>query len=567
MHEKQPEDHHRRLLIVEDEEAQRHTLKSILEKEGFDVTCAANAAQALEQMQQRNFGVAVVDLRLPDLPGTRLLDEIQRLNGKTRVIINTAFGGFDSAKDAVNLGAFAYVEKAGDPEELIRYVHAASRWHLERYARDLESAVEERTRELHKANEGLKKQMAEREMAEAALMESEERHRAFLQNFQGIAYQADIFSFEPSMMHGLVEPISGYSAEDFLSGKVSWGELIHPEDAAMIREELLKLNDQPGYVADAEYRIRHMTGEVRWIRDIGRVQRDESGKPLFVQGAVYDITDQKRSEERARRQQRQLLQADKMVSLGILVSGVAHEINNPNHFIMSHTGPLLKAWKQAEPILSRYDEEVGGFALAGMPFSEARGKIPGMYSAILDGSKRISAIVDELRDYAREHPEEQRETIQINHVLKSALTLLANMVKHSTERFEVIYGRKLPPVMGSYQRLEQVVINLVQNACQSLPDRKSGIRITTKHDRDTGSVVLEVKDEGVGIAEENMDRIMDPFFTTKRNAGGSGLGLSISSSIAMEHGGTLTLTSTEGAGTTATMSLPEGKRDVIVEEE
>lgn len=171
-----------RLLIVEDDPLQLRTLSSILKKEGFDVIACATAAEALEHVASADVGVAVVDMRLPDLSGTQLLEKIQALNGRIRVIINTGYGSFDSAKEAVNLGAFAYVEKAGSPGELIRHVHAAARWHLDRYAKDLEEAVAERTTELRQANEELRTEIAERERAEDELAIASRMRTALLDN-------------------------------------------------------------------------------------------------------------------------------------------------------------------------------------------------------------------------------------------------------------------------------------------------------------------------------------------------------------------------------------------------
>ncbi len=158
-----------RLLIVEDERGQRRTLSAILAEEGFEVTACGTAGEALRQLEQQAFGLAVIDLRLPDLTGTQLIEKMRLLNPDILVIVHTAYGSLDSAKLAMNLRAFAYVEKGGDPEELIRQVHAASHWHLERYAADLEAAVEARTRALHEANLTLQQEVGERRRAEREL--------------------------------------------------------------------------------------------------------------------------------------------------------------------------------------------------------------------------------------------------------------------------------------------------------------------------------------------------------------------------------------------------------------
>jgi signal transduction histidine kinase len=106
------------------------------------------------------------------------------------------------------------------------------------------------------------------------------------------------------------------------------------------------------------------------------------------------------------------------------------------------------------------------------------------------------------------------------------------------------------------QRIEQVIINLLLNALQSLPDRKSGVKLTTFHDANSGTVNIKVRDEGAGMSKEVLERITEPFFTTKLTSGGTGLGLSISYSIVREHGGTLEFSSEPGHGTSAEIKLP-----------
>lgn len=158
-----------RVLIVEDDPNQLRTLSDIIEEEGFEVIGADCAEQAIKYLGEVEFGVAVVDLMLPDLSGTRLLEKIKEHNENIRVIIHTAYGSFDSAKDAVNLGAFAYVEKLGDPGELVRHVHRAFRGQLDRYTDELEERVQERTADLLKANRRLKDEILERQRADEAL--------------------------------------------------------------------------------------------------------------------------------------------------------------------------------------------------------------------------------------------------------------------------------------------------------------------------------------------------------------------------------------------------------------
>jgi polar amino acid transport system substrate-binding protein len=250
------------------------------------------------------------------------------------------------------------------------------------------------------------------------------------------------------------------------------------------------------------------------------------------------------------------MQAGKMVALGTLVSSVAHEINNPNNFIMLNTPLLSEAWKGAMPILDEYYESHGDFVIGGMKYTEMRDSIPILFSGISDGAKRIKQIVEDLKDFVRRDASDMSQSVDMNAVLRSAISLLSNTIMKSTNHFSVVYGENLPVLKGNFQRFEQVMINLIQNACQALPDTRKGIFVSTSYDEKRPSIVVEVEDEGAGMPPEMLSHIADPFYTTKSDSGGLGLGLSISSRIVKEHGGVLTFASEPGKGTKAEIVLP-----------
>ncbi len=268
--------------------------------------------------------------------------------------------------------------------------------------------------------------------------------------------------------------------------------------------------------------------------------------------AIIRITDV----TRARQIERELIQADKMISLGVLVSGMAHEINNPNNFIMLNGHLLREAWESIVPVLKRYYDENGDFSMGGLPYSEMRDEIPQLFSGIKEGSERIQRIVQDLKDFARQDGANMSQSVNINEAIKSSIRLIGNLIKKATNNFRIKYGRNLPLIRGNKQKFEQVMINLIQNACQALPDRGKGIFVTSFLDKEEGGVVVEVQDEGEGIPEKMLPRIMDPFFTTKRSEGGTGLGLSVSSNIIKRHGGKIELESEWGKGTTFRFFIP-----------
>lgn len=249
-----------------------------------------------------------------------------------------------------------------------------------------------------------------------------------------------------------------------------------------------------------------------------------------------------------------------MISLGVLVSGVAHEINNPNNWTLMNTPLLSETWKDILPILDVYHEQNGDFNIGGLPYPEMRKAVPRLMDGILEGSKRIMRIVEELKNYSRQEPDKNRTPLDVNNALKSAVSLVSKQIEKSTDAFSVSYGENIPPIHGNSQKLEQVVINLLLNACQSLPDRRRGISLRSFFDEPSNKVVISVRDEGLGIPENVISRIMDPFFTTKRHMGGTGLGLSVSSKIVQDHGGQLTVISKPGKGSTFTLQLPTEQR-------
>jgi len=271
---------------------------------------------------------------------------------------------------------------------------------------------------------------------------------------------------------------------------------------------------------------------------------------------VERIIEHMRAQDQARQQRQQLIQLDKMVALGTLVSGVAHEINNPNNFIMLNAPLLLESWKDIMPILDEYYQENGDFIVGGLQYSEMRENIPLLFTGILEGAKRIKSIVESLKGFARVDTHDLDQSVDMNAVVKSAVTLISNQIRKTTDSFFVEYDADLPCLTGNFQRLEQVIVNLVQNACEALQEKGEGISVVTHYDEGQRSVVVEVRDEGLGIPPEKIEKIVDPFYTTRRQAGGTGLGLSVSSGIVKSHGGTLSFTSTRSRGTTARVTIP-----------
>ncbi|HJV33499.1 transporter substrate-binding domain-containing protein, partial [Geomonas sp.] len=227
-----------------------------------------------------------------------------------------------------------------------------------------------------------------------------------------------------------------------------------------------------------------------------------------------EVSEKQRALEELRRHQDQLVQADKMASLGILVAGVAHEINNPNALILLNLPLFEEAYRRSLPILDAYRAEHGDFSLGRHSYGRLRDELPLMLTETQEAAKRIKRIVSDLKDFAKQGSGELNESLDVNKVVQAAVRLVEKSVVKSGHELSASYAEGLPPVQGNGQRVEQVVVNLVLNALQALEGKGKRVFIATW--AENGRVICSVRDEGKGIAPEHMVRLTDPFFTTKR---------------------------------------------------
>lgn len=394
--------------------------------------------------------------------------------------------------------------------------------------------------------------ITDRKLAEEALRESEERfHQLFIQSedpqliFKNGSYE--ILDSNPAALR-----LYGYSKEDLL--RFGCSLFLELPDRLMCEEMLRGINHDKGFSIDRVDSIRKDGSKIK-VSIKGQLIRLKNSEMVYC--TIRDITDLIRMEEEARYIQAKLIHANKMTSIGTLASGVAHEINNPNNFILFNSNLLSEAWKDAFGILERYYREHGDFSMGGLPFSEMREVIPELLSGIADGSRRIKGIVDTLKDFSRMDKSKLEGEFDINRAVMASTSILNTQINKYTENFRIFCGENIPLVRGSSQKIEQVLINLIINALHALPDRKKGVAVETCFDGK--DIIVKVADEGAGMSKEVLDRVTEPFFTTKTEAGGTGLGLSISYTIIKEHKGSLEFDSAPGRGTTVTLRLSPGK--------
>ena len=332
-----------------------------------------------------------------------------------------------------------------------------------------------------------------------------------------------------------------------------------------------------GYQNEEGFLIHKDGHPVPVIRSLCLVDHGESPMVVF---SFLDITERKRAEhrlqescnqleaanEQLKHHKNQIVQSEKLASIGQLAAGVAHEINNPIGFISSNLGTILEYADTMRALIRLYGERD-----AADPADPARGELDrkiaaikeeddldfilddldGVLSESMEGVKRVAEIVQNLKSFAREDSPERRPH-DINEGIEAMIRMVWNQLKY-TCTVERDYGQ-VPVVQCHPGQINQVVMNMLVNASQAMPEEGGAVRVATAVVG--GELEITIADNGKGIPPEILPRIFDPFFTTKDVGKGTGLGLSISHGIIQDHRGRIEGASEPGRGTEFRIYLP-----------
>jgi PAS domain S-box-containing protein len=352
----------------------------------------------------------------------------------------------------------------------------------------------------------LENQIKERIQAEKKLRESETRYRKLVETSPDAISLCDIEG-NFVMTNPRLPELLGYSTDEFIHKVKSIFEMLTQEGCSLARTNA-KFTLETGVTSNAEYILIAKDGTEIPVDISTALIKDDQGRPKYFLEIARDIRKRKEVEREEKLKREQMVQIDKMVSLGTLVSGV---------------------------------------------------KLEDLILGFMNGVDRIKNIISSLRNFSRPENGISKEPVEVNKAIEQSINLTNNMVKKATNHFSFKPANDLPMIEANSHKLEQVFINLTQNAVQALPDNSKGIYITTEYKRSSNQIVIVFKDEGEGISESDIKFITDPFYTTKRDKGGTGLGLPISMQIIQEHGGNITFESERGVGTTVTVILPVDK--------
>lgn len=346
--------------------------------------------------------------------------------------------------------------------------------------------------------------------------------------------------------------ILGYPPRAFEPSIRAFYRRVHRDD---ITQALIDAESAINRAQSHEYRIVREDGAVRYINGLVRSRAGERGKPERFFGVIQDVTEKRLLEKVNRDQELQLIQADKMSSLGLMVSGVAHEVNNPNNLIQINASLLKDVWTDTQPILDRYAEDHKQFLLGGLPYEDATESMPDLLNGLTDASRRIERIVNDLKNFARRSDSVVNEEVDVNAAIESSIRLLGPLIKSKTHYLHVALADNLPKISINRQHVEQIVINLLTNALDALPDKHHAVYVTTQLNDTEENIEIVVRDEGMGMPESMLSKVFEPFYTTKQDTGGTGLGLAIVYNLVKMHGGRVNVSSSNAQGTVFTVEF------------
>ncbi|MCK5312601.1 MAG: GHKL domain-containing protein, partial [Desulfobacteraceae bacterium] len=208
------------------------------------------------------------------------------------------------------------------------------------------------------------------------------------------------------------------------------------------------------------------------------------------------------------------------------------------------------------PVLNDYYAKQKNELVCNMEYKKLSKRIDMMLAGIEDSSIRIKKIITELKDFSQPKDTDITEETDVNIIVKKSLELTNTILKKTTNNLSVNLDKSLPKISGNSQKLQQVMINLLVNACQAIENKEQAIEITTSRSSKADYIEIKVADKGPGVSLENLKKMQEPFFTTNRDDGGTGLGLSISEKIINDHKGIMEFDSILGEGLTAVILLP-----------
>ncbi|MFC1858505.1 response regulator [Thermodesulfobacteriota bacterium] len=509
-----------KILLIDDEEDILIVMTIALEDAGYDVITASEGKSGIRLCKEKSPQIVITDIRMPGLSGIQVLEAIKAHNIDIEVIVVSGFAEMDLAIRALQLDASDFITKPISVDALFVALERAknrytTRKQLHDYTAFLEEGWSETTQELMETYK-YQKNLIESSMD--GILGCDEKDR--------------VVTFNKSM-----EKISGYSKKEVLF-QATFEQFLPPGEGNRLKKQLAgnKYGGQnrlflyeTNLIGQAQNKIPvqasammlyeqdHPSGIVCFFRDLQEIRRLER-----------EMTDQAR-----------ILHQDKMISLGRLAASVVHEINNPLTGILNYIRLMIR-------ILNR-----------GPLSPKEHDKFQRYLDLIDKETSRCSQIISNLLTFSRK-PVPTFEDVRIDDLLQRCTILSQHKLEMSNIRLNTRLDPAIPPVRGDFNQMQQCVINLIFNATDAMP-KGGAIDIEGTFDPKRNLVLIKIKDTGPGISETDLPHIFEPFYTTKQEGYGVGLGLSTVYGIMEYHNGSVTVECRPGQGATFILQYPVEK--------
>ncbi|MGD8961325.1 MAG: ATP-binding protein [Desulfobacterales bacterium] len=293
------------------------------------------------------------------------------------------------------------------------------------------------------------------------------------------------------------------------------------------------------------------------MKDQEKTRQELIRELMELREQAWQLESQHRHARKALREsQQQLQQAQKMETLGTLVAGVAHEINNPINLIMYNLPLIKKIWSDFLPLLIERKKDHPDQKFGGFTYDFLEDNLSQLVADMDMAANRVAKIVSDLKNFSKQSNIAEKTALQVNTAVKNALRLAQATLRNSGVKIELELDENLPEMEGNLQSIEQIILNICINAIQAIDHENGIIRIGTGFEIKNGRILIAISDNGSGISPEIVDKLFLPFVTDKQAQGGTGLGLSVTYGLVQAHGGDITFDTRQGKGTTFTIALP-----------
>lgn len=563
------------ILIADDDITSLKLIQRMLESMGYSVIIAKDGVEAWEAYKARKPRIIISDWVMPEMDGLELCRNIRKVPAEnyTYIIIVTSKTKTGDLIEAFNAGADDYISKPFALDELkVRVSNGKRILELENQHKNLQKTLERSRNKLRTVLDGLNEEIAAVDRDNHFVSLNEAAVKAL-----GHPYDDLIGKNCFEVNKDLAEPIWRGKIAQIAQRVFDRGEAEYLLDKyedkkgklKVKQQSVLPIKEENGPIEQVILVSRDVTQEYKKTYEIR--QLNERLKKTSVEVNAKNLK-LKKALTKIEETQTQIIQSEKMASIGQLAAGVAHEINNPIGFVSSNLRTLGDYRQDLGKLIDHYRgfvESIRNQSFTSNMPNELITQIEAIEAMeenvdidfiqedmgdlvrdCIEGAERIRKIVLDLKDFA--HPgEDKPKATDINNGIESTLNVVYNELKYKAKIIKN-YG-DLPIIQCYPQQINQVFMNILVNAAQAI-ERNGEIRIDTELNDDV--VEIRISDTGCGIPEKNLTRIFDPFFTTKDVGKGTGLGMNIAYNIVQKHNGTITVESKVGRGTTFKIRLP-----------